>query len=100
MAISLSDLEDNLVEGIHEIEYKDCNCFFEYKSVNGNLIKYKCLSCNKTFSNKVNEQLKKKYKFSNNDVNKFILLSRKFSFILKNVWMDRMSSIKQHCQKR
>ena len=49
MAISLSDLEDNLVEGIHEIEYKDCNCFFEYKSVNGNLIKYKCLSCNKTF---------------------------------------------------
>ena len=42
---------------------------------------YKCLSCNKDYSNKLGEELKKKFKnkftSSNNDINKFILLLRK-----------------------
>ena len=45
------------------------------------LIKKKCLSCNKIFSDKINEELKKRFKktfsFSNNDINKLILLLRK-----------------------
>ena len=45
------------------------------------LIKYKCLSCNKDYSNKLDEKLKKRFKntfkFSNNDINRFILLLRK-----------------------
>ena len=45
------------------------------------MIKYKCLSCNKNYSNKIDEKLKKRFKntikFSNNDTNKFILLLRK-----------------------
>ena len=45
------------------------------------MIKYKCLSRNKDYSNKLDEELKKRfnnaYKFSNNDVNKFILLLKK-----------------------
>ena len=45
------------------------------------MIKYKCLSCNKDYSNKLDEELKKRFdkifKFSNNDVNKFILLLKK-----------------------
>ena len=44
-------------------------------------MKYKCLSYNKYYSNKLDEKLKKKFKnifkFSNSDVNKFILLLRK-----------------------
>ena len=47
MISSLLNLVDNLAERIHKFKCKDCNCFFEYKSVNDNLIKYKCLSCNK-----------------------------------------------------
>ena len=39
------------------------------------------MSCNKDYSNKLNEKLKKWFKntskFSNDDINKFILLSRK-----------------------
>ena len=54
---------------------------FENESVKDNLIKYKCLSCNKDYSNKLEEKLKKRlkntFKFSKNDVNKFILLLRK-----------------------
>ena len=45
------------------------------------MIKYKCLSCNKDYSNKLDEKLKKWFKnpfrFPNNDINKFILLLRK-----------------------
>ena len=45
------------------------------------MIKYKCLSCFKDYSKKINEELKKRFKntfkFSNNGINKFILLLRK-----------------------
>ena len=45
------------------------------------MTKYKCLSCNKDYSNKIDEELKKWFRktftFSNNDINKFILLLRK-----------------------
>ena len=59
MASSLSNLVDNLAERIHKIKYKDCECFLEYESVKDNLIKCKCLSCNKDYSNKLDEKLKK-----------------------------------------
>ena len=81
MASSLLNLFDNLAEGIHKIKCKDCDCLLEYESVNDNLIKYKWLSCNKDYSNKIDEELKKRFKntfkFSDNDINKFILLLRK-----------------------
>ena len=45
------------------------------------MIKYKCLSCNKNYSNEINEELNKRFKdtfkFSNNDMEKFSLLLRK-----------------------
>ena len=78
MATSLSNLVDDLTEGIQEIKCKDCDCFLEYESVKDNLIKYKCLSCNKSYLNKIDEELKKQFKntfkFSDNDINEFILL--------------------------
>ena len=45
VATSLSNIVDNLAEGIHEIKCKDCDCFIECESVMDDLIKYKCLSC-------------------------------------------------------
>ena len=78
MATSLSDLVHNVTEGIHKIRYKDYDCFLEYESVKDNLIKHKCLSCNKDYSNKPDKKIKKRFKntfkFSNNDISKFILL--------------------------
>ena len=59
MASSLSNLVDNLAAGIHKIKCKDCNCFLKHKSGNDNLIKYKCLSCNKNYSNKINKNFEK-----------------------------------------
>ena len=44
-------------------------------------MKYKCIFCSKDCSNKIDEELKKQFKntfkFSNNDINKFILSLRK-----------------------
>ena len=78
MTTSLSNLADNLAEVIHKIKCKDCEYFLEYESVKDNLVKCKYLSCNKDYSNKLDEKLKKRFentfKFSNNDINKFILL--------------------------
>ena len=39
MAISLSNLFDNLIEKIHKIKFKNCDCFLEYESAKDNLIK-------------------------------------------------------------
>ena len=73
MAPSLSNLVDNLTEGIHKIKCKDCDCFLEFESVKDNSIKYKCFSYNRNYSIKFDEELKKKFKntfrFLNNDIN-------------------------------
>ena len=65
MAISISNLINNLSEGIHEIKckyghhdnkcetciniYKHCDCFFRYTNFKDDLIKCKCLCCNKNY---------------------------------------------------
>ena len=93
---SLSNLVNNLAEGIHKIKCKDCVCFLEYESVKDNLIKYKCLSCNIDYSNKIDEELKKRFKntfkFSNNDI-KFILLLRKS--VYRYEYMDQWEKINE-----
>ena len=81
MASSLTNLAVNVTEGIHKIKFKDCNCSLEYYSIKDDLIEFKCLPCNKDYSDKVDEELKKKFKntfkFSNIHINEFILLLRK-----------------------
>ena len=59
MASSLLNLVDNLTEVSHKIKCKDCDCFLEYENAKDNLNKYKYLSCNKDYSNKLDEELKK-----------------------------------------
>ena len=91
MAISLSNLVDNLSEEIHKIKCKDYNCIL----AKDNLIKYKYLSCNKNYSSKIDEELKKKFKnifeFSNNYINKFILLRIKSGYPFE--YMDDWESL-------
>ena len=81
MATSWLNLVDNHTEEIHKIICKECNCVLEYKSVKDNLIKHKFLSCNNGYSNKIDDELKKRFKntlkVSNNNINKFIFLWRK-----------------------
>ena len=50
------------------IKYKNWGCFLDYPNREDNSIKCKCLCCNNNYQ---------KSKFSNHDINKFILLLRK-----------------------
>lgn len=52
----LSIFYDNLAEETDKVKVKDCKFFSEYKSVNNNLAKHKCLSCNKNYSNKTDDK--------------------------------------------
>ena len=75
MASSLSNLVDNLSEGIprrnkcklmiENVKYvelsKYCACFLEYTNVKDDLIEYKCLSCNKCYQRKFDEKLKERF---------------------------------------
>ena len=84
MATSLSNLVDNLTEEIHKIKCKYCDYFLEYESVKDTSIKHECLFCNKDWSKKIDEELEKQFKnafkFSNNDIDKYILLLRKCNY--------------------
>ena len=93
----LSNLVNNLSEGIHRIKckygynykkyqscrvtYEVCNCFLEYTKFKDDLTECKCLCCNKNYQQKFHEKLKKQffntYKFSNHGNNEFALLLRK-----------------------
>ena len=84
MASSLSNLVNNLFEGIRRIKckyvhvdknceacgikYKYRDCFLEYKNFSDDLIEYKCLCYNKNYQHKFDKKLKEQffntYKFS------------------------------------
>ena len=56
MMSSLSNLVYNLAKVIRTIRSKECGYFLEYESVNDDIIKYKCFSCIKNYSNKIDEE--------------------------------------------
>ena len=65
---------------IKSIDY-GCLLILEYENVKGNLIKHRYLSSSKDYSNKINKKLKKHFKnaikFSDKDINEFILSLKK-----------------------
>ena len=113
MACSLSNVVNNLSEGIHKtkckyrhyakkcktcgIKYKYCDCFLEYTNFKKDLIEYKCFCCNKNYQQKFDEKLKKRffniYKFSNHNNNRLFNYYEKVFTLGKN-------SMKHHCLKK
>ena len=90
MANSWLNLEE---KGIQKVKCKDSD-FTQF--VKDNWIKYKCLSCIQDYSNKP-DKLKKWFKntlkFSNNGINKFILLLRKGVYPYE--YMDELEKINE-----
>ena len=75
MASLLSNLVNNLSEGIHRvkfghddkkcntfgIKYKYCDYFLECTNFKYDLIEYKCLCCNKNYQHKFDKKLKERF---------------------------------------
>ena len=78
-----------LTEWIHK-KCTDSNKFYlEYKNFRDGLIEFKCLCCNKKYDKTCNINVKKKSfntcKFSNQDINKFVLLLWKGIFLYEYI---------------
>ena len=78
MSTSLSDLVDNLLEGLHKCT--NCKLHLDYMSVKDNQLILRCFRCKKIYEKDFNKELIKRfantYKFCNKDL-QFIFLLRK-----------------------
>ena len=90
MSSSLSELVNNLSEGIHSNKCVNCKCYLDYvRIIKNEKLLLKCFNCNNYYKKKFNKDLIKKFKntysFCNSSsassslecINKFILLLRK-----------------------
>ena len=81
MSSSLSNLVDNLSDGVHSDKCKDCKSCIDDMSVKDDQLIFGCFKCKKNYNKDFNKELIKRfaniYEFSNEDINKFILLLRK-----------------------
>ena len=81
LSTALSNLADNLSEGLHSDKCTDCKLHFDYTSIKDNQLIFKCFGCKKNYEKDFNKELIKRfantYRFCNKDLNKFILLLRK-----------------------
>ena len=112
MTSSLSNLFDNLAEGIHEIKCKygrdnkkcktceikdkDCECCLEYINVKDYLIL--CIQMSMFYKN-LQKRFANTHKFSKHDFNKFIFFSQKKVFAHMNTCMIEKNSMKYHYLK-
>ena len=81
MSSSLSNLVDNLSEGVHSDKCTDRKSYLEYMTTKKEQLIFRCFECKKNYEKDLNKELIKRfaniYEFCNGDLNEFILLFRK-----------------------
>ena len=81
MSISLSNLVDNLSEGLHNDRCIDCKSCQDYVTTKDEQLIFRYFECQKNYKKDFNKKLINRfsstYKFCNEDINEFILLLRK-----------------------
>ena len=81
MSTSLSEVVDNLSEGLHNKRCIDCKSYLDYMITKDEKLIFRCFTCKKNYEKDFNKELIKRfantYNFCNRDLNKFILLLRK-----------------------
>ena len=90
MSSSLSDLDDNLSEGSHNNQCRDCKFYLDYMPTKDDLLIFRCFECKENYKKDFNRYLIKRfaniYEFYDGDINKCILLLRKGVYAYK--YMD------------
>ena len=83
MSTSLSNLFDNLSEGLHGDKCSDCKSYLDYMTTkygqqSCTQLILRCFECKKNYKKDFNKEIINRfsstYKFCNGDINKFILL--------------------------
>ena len=81
MSSSLSNLIDNLSEGLHSVKCADCKSYLDYMTTKDEQLFFRCFEYKNNYKKDFNKELTKRfaniYEFYNEDINKFILLLRK-----------------------
>ena len=81
MSSLLSNLVDNLSDGLHSAKCTNCKSYLDYMITRDDQLIFRCFECKKNYKKDFNNELIKRfaniYEFCNEDINKFILLLRK-----------------------
>ena len=81
MSSSLSNLVDNLSEGLHNDRSMDCKFCLNYMTTKDEQLIFRCFESKKDYIKDFNKErinrFSSTYKFCNGDINKFVLLLRK-----------------------
>ena len=81
MSTSLSNLVNNLSEGVHNDKCTNCKSCLDYMTTKDEQLIFRCFRCKKNYEKDFNKELIQRfvhtYKFCNGDLNIFILLLRK-----------------------
>ena len=81
MSSSLSNLVDNLSEGLHNDRSMDCKFCLDYMTTKDEQLIFRCFESKKDYIKDFNKErinrFSNTYKFCNGDINKFVLLLRK-----------------------
>ena len=81
MSTSLSNLVNNLSEGLHNDRCTECKSCLDYITTKDEQLIFRCFRCKKNYEKEFNKELIQRfaniYEFCNRDLNQFILLLRK-----------------------
>ena len=88
MSASLSDHVDNLSNKLHNKECSDCKSGLDYMMTKDDILIFRCYKCKKNYEMDFDKELintfSSVYDFCKGDINKFILLLRKY--VSQNIW--------------